>query len=102
MFRPLTSVSSNDRASPGARRLKNPPANEGDVDLIPGLGRNPGGGNGTPLQYSRLEDPMDGGVWRATVHEMTALDTTEHLSVHTHTHLNITQPFRGKKEAQQN
>ena len=51
--------------------VKNPPANAGDVrdaGLIPGLGRCPGGGHGNPLQYSRLEDPMDRGAWRATVH----------------------------------
>ena len=70
-----------------AQMVKKSACNVGDIGLIPGLGRNPGGGNGTRLQYSRLEDPMDGGVWRATVHEMTALDTTEHLSVHTHTHI---------------
>ena len=51
--------------------VKNPPANAGDVrdaGLIPGLGRYSGGGHGNPLQYSRLEDPMDRGDWRATVH----------------------------------
>ena len=51
--------------------VKNPPANAGDVrdaGLIPGLGRYSGGGHGNPLQYSRLEDPMDRGEWRATVH----------------------------------
>ena len=42
--------------------------NEGDPGSIPGLGRSPGEGNGTPLQYSCLENPMDGGVWQATVH----------------------------------
>ena len=42
--------------------------NAGDLDLIPGLGRSPGEGNGSPLQYSCLENPMDGGGWRATVH----------------------------------
>ena len=36
--------------------------------MIPGLGRPPGEGNGNPLQYSCLENPMDGGAWRATVH----------------------------------
>ena len=36
--------------------------------MIPGSGRSPGGGNGNPLQYSCLENPMDGGAWRATVH----------------------------------
>ena len=38
------------------------------VDLIPGSGRSAGGGNGTPLQYSCLENPMDRGAWRAAVH----------------------------------
>jgi len=37
--------------------------NMGDVGLIPGSGRSPGEGNGTPLQYSCLENPMDGGAW---------------------------------------
>ena len=37
--------------------------NAGDLDSIPGLGRSPGEGNGTPLQYSCLENPMDGGTW---------------------------------------
>ena len=40
----------------------------GDVDSIPGLGRSPGEGNGTPLQHSGLENSMDRGGWRATVH----------------------------------
>ena len=42
--------------------------NAGDLGLIPGLGRSPGEGNGNPLQYSCLENPMDGGSWWATVH----------------------------------
>ena len=41
--------------------VKNPPANAGDAGLIPGPGRSPGEGNGNPLQYSCLENPMDGG-----------------------------------------
>ena len=40
----------------------------GDLGSIPGLGRSPGEGNGTPLQYSCLENPMDGGAWWAAVH----------------------------------
>ena len=44
--------------------------NVGDLGLIHGLGRSPGEGNGTPLQYSCLENPTDGGAWRATVHEV--------------------------------
>ena len=39
----------------------------GDLGSIPGSGRSPGEGNGNPLQYSCLENPMDGGAWRATV-----------------------------------
>ena len=42
--------------------------NAGDPGLIPGLGRSPGGGNGNPLQYSCLENPMDRGAWGVTVH----------------------------------
>ena len=53
---------------PGGSMVKNPPANAGDVGLIPGLGRSPGEGNGNPLQYSCLENPMDKGAWQATVH----------------------------------
>ena len=42
--------------------------NAGDPGVIPGSGRSPGEGNGTPLQYSCLENPMDRGVWWATIH----------------------------------
>ena len=51
--------------------VKSLPANAGDitdVGSIPGLGRYPGGGNGNPLQYSCLENSMDRGAWRVTVH----------------------------------
>ena len=41
-----------------------------DLGLIPGVGRSPGGGHGSPLQYSCLENPMDRGAWRTTVHEV--------------------------------
>ena len=64
--------------------VKNLPANVGDVrDIasIPGLGRSPGGGHGKPLQYSCLENPMDRGVWRATVHGVAKeSDMTEQLN----------------------
>ena len=45
--------------------------NVGDLDSIPGYGRSPGEGNGNPLQYSCMENPMDGGAWYCTVHEVT-------------------------------
>ena len=51
--------------------VKNPSANAGDIrdaGLIPGSGRSSGEGNGNPLQYSCLENPVDRGAWRATVH----------------------------------
>ena len=53
---------------PGDSVVKNPPANAGDAGSIPGSGRSPGGGNGNPLQYSCMENSMDRGAWRATVH----------------------------------
>ena len=48
--------------------VKNLPANEGDAGWIPGSRRSPGGGNGNPLQYSCLGNPMDRGAWQATSH----------------------------------
>ena len=53
---------------PGSSDSKVSAYNAGDLGLIPGLGRSPGEGNGNPLQYSCLENPMDGGAWWATVH----------------------------------
>ena len=61
-------------ASQVALVVKNLPANAGDIrDVVstPGSGRYPGGGNGNPLQYSRLENPMDRGTWQAAVHRVT-------------------------------
>ena len=54
----------------GSSVVKNPPANAGDVGLIPGLGRSLGKGNGNPPQYSCLGNPMNRGAWWATVHEV--------------------------------
>ena len=51
--------------------VKNPPANARDMGLIPGLGRSPGEGNGNPLQYSCLGNPIDRGAWQTTVHGIT-------------------------------
>ena len=55
----------------GSPVVKNPPANAGDMGPIPGWGRSARKGNGNPLQYSCLRNPMDRGVWRATVHSVT-------------------------------
>ena len=52
----------------GGSVIKNLPAKAGDVCLIPGLGKSPGGGNGNPLQFSCLGNPMNRGAWQATVH----------------------------------
>ena len=53
---------------PGDSKVKASAHNVGDLGSIPGLGRSPGEGNSNPLQYSCLENPMDGGAWWATVH----------------------------------
>ena len=60
--------------------IKNPSANTGDLRdsvSVPGSGRSPGEGHGNPLQYSCLENPMDRGAWRVTVHKVAESDTTE-------------------------
>ena len=68
--------------------VKNLPANARDVrnaGSVPGLRRSPGEGNGSPLQYSRLENPMDRGAWWATVHRVTKSWTRlKWFSIHTY------------------
>ena len=66
----------------------------GGLDSIPGLGRFPGVGNGNPLQYSCLGNPMDRGAWRGTVHGLAnESDTTEYLTfsltLHFHFHFPV-------------
>ena len=56
--------------------------NAGDPGSIPGSGRDPGEGNGNPLQYSYLENSMDRGAWQAAVHAVPELDSTKQLSLH--------------------
>ena len=51
--------------------VKDPSANAGNSSSIPESGRSPGEGNGNPLQYSCLENPMDRGAWQAAVHGLT-------------------------------
>ena len=60
-----------DKNFPGGSEVKASASNAGDLGLIPGSGRSSGEGNGNPLQYSCLENPMDGGAWWATVHGVT-------------------------------
>ena len=56
------------RSFAGSSAVKESACNEGDLSLIPGLERSPGGGHGNPLQYSCLENSMDRGALLATVH----------------------------------
>ena len=62
---------------PRGPAVKNPAANAGDTGWTPGSRRSSGGGNGNPLQYSCLENPMDRRVWQAIVHGEAESDTTE-------------------------
>ena len=67
--------------------VKNPPAIAGDTrdtGSIPSLGRPPRGGNGTPLQYSRLENSKDRGAWWATVHGVAESDMIVYMQACTH------------------
>ena len=74
MLSVLFDVYTKQGASHVALMIKNLSANAGDIGdaiLIPGLRRLPGGGHGSPLQHSCLEDPMKRGAWQATVHQVT-------------------------------
>ena len=62
---------------PGGSDSKESACNAEDLGSTPGLGRSPGEGNGYPLQYSCLENPVDGRAWWVIVHGVAELDTTE-------------------------
>jgi len=65
---------------PGGSNGKESACIAGHLGLIPGLERSPGRGHSNPLQYSFLENPMDRGAWRVTVHGV-AKDTVEQLTL---------------------
>ena len=66
--------------------------NAGDMGLIPGSGRFPGAGNGNPLQYSCLGNPIDRGAWRAKVLGVAELDTIDQLNNKYYFHLTCLSP----------
>ena len=74
--------SNRSRGFPGGSIGKESACNMGDLDSIPGLGRFPGEGNGNPLQYSCLKNPMNRGAWQATIYGVaqswTLLSVSEH------------------------
>ena len=61
---------------PGGLGGKESACNAGDLGSIPGSGKSPGEGNGNPLHYSLLGNPMDRGAWQAIVHRVTKSDVT--------------------------
>ena len=73
---------------PGGSEVKASACSAGDLGLIPGFGRSPGEGNDNPLQYSCLENPMDGGAWWATVHGVST-----RLTLHSKVKSNFTFTF---------
>ena len=72
--------------------------NAGDLGSIPGLGRSPGEGDGNPLQYSCLENPMDRGTWGATVHGVAKSQTRLSDFTHSLTHMQLGIPSLQEKE----
>ena len=91
---------------PDGSDSKESACNERDPGLIPGSGRSPGKGNGNPLQYSCLENPMNRGAWWTTVHGVAKsrtrlsnwVRTHTHTHIHIHTHIYTCQALRGSKK----
>ena len=71
----------------------------GDLGSVPGLGRSPGVGNGNPLQYSCLENPMDREAWWVTVHGVTksqmSAEVTEHARMQAIAYVMVTRSYAG-------
>ena len=65
----------SNKGLPGGSEIKASACNAGDLGSVPGSGRSSGEGNGNPLQYYCLENPMDRGTWQATVHGMAKSQT---------------------------
>ena len=90
---------------PGGSEVKASACNVGDLGLIPGSGSSPGEGNGNPLQYSCLENPMNRGAWWATVHRVAKSQTrlSEQLKVKVSLPMvkkfGLNQCSRGRREA---
>ena len=78
--------------APGGSVVKNPPVIARDVGLISGPGRTPGEGNGNPLQYSCLGNPIDRRSWWATVYGVAKSWTW--LSMHTHSQAHMYVKFK--------
>ena len=74
---------------PDGAEIKDTPVNVGHTGSIPGSERSSGVGNGNPFWYSCLENSMDRGAWRATVHGVAKRQTSLKAHTHTHTHLHI-------------
>ena len=81
---------------PGGSEVKASASNAGDPGSFPGSGRYPGEGNGNPLQYSCLENPMDGGAWRATVHGSQRVGHDCATSLHFHSQ--VCHSFASKEQ----
>ena len=93
----------NYRVFPGGSVVKSTPANAGDArdpGLIPGSGRSPGKGNGNPLQYSCLENPMDRGAWWVTIQEVSKIWTphSDWAHINISIYLDIYTNFTGRQD----
>ena len=82
----LIQLSASGWGFPGGSEVKALACNAGHLGSIPRSGRSPGEGNGNPLQYPCLENPMDRGAWRVTVHRVAKIQTRLSNFTHSLTH----------------